>query len=385
MITRIFLVIMLLAAQGTAAQDVARVVYLGIADDPHYEPRPVYTGLSLRDRTRPLDGARVAMRESRILGRVLGVEFALEEMLVAPGEAAEAARVAFAEGALGILLDLPADELAAIVVPQAAGLAINIRDRDDRWRGADCKPGLLHTVPSTAMLADALAQHLRARGWERILLLSGDHAADAGEADAVRRAAGKFGLTLAADRAFQLTNDPRRRDLSNIALLTGDARYDVIWLVDNDGEFGRYLPFATYLPRPVVGAEGLRPLAWHWTFERYGAPQLNQRFRRIADRDMTSEDWAAWAAVRALVEGVQRVGSADPARVAAFVRSDEMALDLYKGTAGSFRDWNGQLRQPLLLATHNAVIARAPIDGFEHRIDTLDTLGVDAPETACDQ
>lgn len=186
-----------------------------------------------------------------------------------------------------------------------------------------------------------------------------------------------------ADRNFELTNDPRRRDQSNIALLTSGVRHDVIWLVDSQGEFGRYVAYSTFAPRPVVGSEGLTPVAWHWTFERYGAPQLNQRFRRTAGRNMTSQDWAGWAAVRAVADAVSAVGSADRPAVSRMLRSHELAIDLYKGVRGNFRDWNGQLRQPILLATHNAVIAVAPLDGFEHQFDTLDTLGIDRAESRC--
>ncbi|WP_299361116.1 ankyrin repeat domain-containing protein [uncultured Paracoccus sp.] len=69
--------------------------------------------------------------------------------------------------------------------------------------------------------------------------------------------------------------------------------------------------------------------------------------------------------------------------VQAAVRSPALTIDLYKGVRGSFRDWDGQLRQPVLLATANAVIAIAPIDGFEHRTDVLDSLGLDRTETDC--
>ena len=186
-----------------------------------------------------------------------------------------------------------------------------------------------------------------------------------------------------AEREFALTNDPRRRDLSNIALLTGPPEYDVIWLVDADGEFGRYVSHATYYARPVVGSEGLGAMAWHWTWERHGAPQLNQRFRRLADRTMSSEDWAAWAAARAVIEAVSQTGSVEPSIVADTIRADDFALDLYKGVRGSFRKWDGQLRQPILLATHNAVIGVAPLEGFEHRLHTLDTLGFDETESRC--
>ncbi|MFT6063617.1 MAG: ABC transporter substrate binding protein (PQQ-dependent alcohol dehydrogenase system) [Paracoccaceae bacterium] len=380
MIARIAAALMLLA--GAAAADPVRAVYLGLAGDPYYEPQAVYTGLSLKDRARPLPGAQLAVKGARIMGRALGLTFALDEVLLAPGQPpGPALRAALDGGAAAVLLDLPEDMMAQAI---AAGLpgdtAINVRHKGDRWRGADCAPQLLHSMPSRAMLADALAQHLRAQGWDRILLLVGDAPEDRADAEAVARAAKKFGLRIVAQRDFLLTNDPRRRDLSNIKLLTGRPAHDVIWLADSAGEFGRYLPYTTQSPRPVVGAEGLRALGWHWTWERNGAPQLNQRFRRLADRDMEEGDFAAWAAMRAVIEAAIQFPDAP---IGQTIRAPDFALDLYKGVRGGFRPWDGQLRQPILLATHNAVIARAPLDGFEHQRDTLDTLGIDARETAC--
>ena len=63
--------------------------------------------------------------------------------------------------------------------------------------------------------------------------------------------------------------------------------------------------------------------------------------------------------------------------------SDQLTLDTVKGTPGSFRPWDHQLRAPILLSTADAVIERAPLPGFLHQTNVLDTLGVDAPETAC--
>ena len=391
MIARVLAFLALLAAAAAVpagpavAEDGALIVYLGLEGDPHYEPQPVYTGLSLRDRPRPLDGVRLGFRDTRVLGRALGVTFELSEVLLARGEEPSAViRDARTRGALAVLLDLPPAEMAAAVASEGAeGVLINIRDGAGRWRAEACAPALLHTVPSDAMLSDALAQYLRARGWDEVLLLHGSEARDAELAEAARRSLAKFGLELADDRAFELTNDPRRRDQSNVALLTGGVRHDVVWLVDTFGEFGRYVPYATYDARPVVGSEGLVPRAWHWTFERYGAPQLNQRFRRVAGRDMTSEDWAAWAAVRAVVDAVSAAGSAAPEAVRAALVAQDLSIDLYKGVRGNFRDWDGQLRQPVLLTTHNAVVAVAPVEGFEHQFDTLDTLGTDRPESGC--
>lgn len=390
MIARALAIVCLLLAPAAEAQETARIVYLGVQGDPAYEPQPVYTGLSLRDRHRPADGARAGLGGTRVLERALGIAFVLDEVMLAPGDDPAEAVSAEAGSALAVLLDLPEDQMTdAVAAADESTLLFNIRHTDGHWRGAGCAPMLLHTAPSRAMRAEALAQYLRAKDWRRVLLLAGPTEEDAAEAAAARAAAGKLGLEIAAERAFELTNDPRRRDLSNIALLTGGAGHDVVWLVDGEGEFGRYLPYATHDPRPVVGSEGLSPVAWHWTWERHGAPQLNQRFRRKAGRDMSPEDWAAWAAVRAVVEAVQRLaaeapGAApNPARVAATVQAGDFAFDLYKGVRGSFRPWDGQLRQTILLATHNAVISTAPVDGFEHEVTTLDTLGAGPSESTC--
>lgn len=376
-------------APGVAgAEAVLRFAYVTQAGDSYFEPVTAYTGLVLEDREPAAAGARAALRESRILGRATGLGFELVEAELTAGQPAGATAAALADGGVSVvLLDLPrAPALALAEALLAEGLLpINVRLPDDDLRGEDCLPGLLHSAASRAMLADGLAQHLARKGWRRILFLVGEDPDDAPALAAARASAAKFGLDVVDVRRFVLGNDPRRRAERNVALMTGDGAYDVVWVVDGYGEFGRYVPFDTHDPRPVVGAVGLVPHAWHRAWERHGAPQLNQRFRKLAGRDMADNDYAAWIAVKAAIEAAVRTGSTDTARIAAFLRSDALNLDTYKGAIGSFRDWNGQLRQPILLATHDAVIARAPLDGFLHQSNTLDTLGADRPESRCRQ
>ena len=58
-------------------------------------------------------------------------------------------------------------------------------------------------------------------------------------------------------------------------------------------------------PRPVVGSIDLEPVAWHWTWERNGAPQVNSRFEKLTGgRRMEGADWAAWMAVKMVVQSV---------------------------------------------------------------------------------
>jgi ABC transporter substrate binding protein (PQQ-dependent alcohol dehydrogenase system) len=386
MIARLAAALLLFAAAlPAAAKDVLTFHYVYIEDDPYYAPDRAYAGLELHTPHRPREGIETGLKESRVPGRAAGIAFELAD-LAASGPEDAAARVAeAADGGAGVfLLDLPAEgvrDVSAAVAGRPGVVLLDMRAPDDDLR-AICDPALLHIAPSNSMLADALAQYLNKMSWTRVLMLVGDWPEDEVTAAAFRAAADKFGLTVVAERPFVLGNDPRQRDRTSIPLMTGEPSYDVVYLADSVGEFGRYVPYATVLPRPVVGSEGLTAQAWSWTFERHGAPQLNQRFERIAGRHMTSNDWVGWAAVKSVVEAAVRLRTTSVAKIRDYFRGDAFALDTYKGTPGTFRPWSGQLRQPVLLATHNAVIERAPLEGFLHERNNLDTLGSDS-EAEC--
>ena len=361
--------------------------YVALADDPHYREARAYTGLVMRQPYRPLDGANTAIRESRVIGRSLGLKFELIEALLDDSEALvpEIERLATEDGVAVFVLDLPMAELAE-VRDHFAGrdlILMNPRLRDMALRQAGCGANLFHTLASDRMLMDALAQYLSMKGWEAVLLLEGPEPGDGTMSAAFQESAGKFRLEVAEVKDFLLSNDPRNRDRTNIPILTRDPDHDVVFVADTLGEFGRYLPYQTFHPRPVVGTEGLVASGWHWTWERHGAPQLNQRFDRIADRPMNDVDWAGWAAVRIVVEAIVKTRSTETAVLRETLVSPDLTFDSYKGAPVSFRPWNHQLRQPILLHVHNAVVARAPIEGFLHQSNTLDTLGLDARETAC--
>ena len=362
--------------------------YVGIEGDPYYLAGRRYTGLTLKQPHPPLPGAKMAIRDSRIIGRSLGITFKLIEK--AASGADELATVIEAlhreAGAKVFLLDVPAAMLRATAGRFAGAplLLFNIRNRDNDLRNENCAPNLYHAVPSYRMLTDALAQYLFKKGWTKVLVLRGPGEPDQAYANSFSASARRMRLDIVGDRGFELTNDPRKRGESNVALMTGGPDYDVIFIADQDGEFGRYVPYQTYLPRPLVGDEGLTPAAWHWTWERHGAPQLNQRFARIEKtRRMSGADWAAWVSIKSVVAAIRKTGSSDLGGLRRFLTDPDTTIDTYKGSPGSFRAWNNQLRQPILLHTHNAVVARAPVEGFLHETNYLDTLGFDRGESKC--
>jgi ABC transporter substrate binding protein (PQQ-dependent alcohol dehydrogenase system) len=135
--------------------------------------------------------------------------------------------------------------------------------------------------------------------------------------------------------------------------------------------------------RPVVGSIDLEAVAWHWTWEHHGAPQVNSRFQKLTQgRHMEGADWAAWIAVKMVVQATLRTRSAEFDKQRKFILS-EGSFDGDKGVPVSVRPWDHQLRQAVLLAAPYSVVARAPVEGFFHKSNDLDTLGDDEPETAC--
>lgn len=380
-------VLLLIALSLTlpARADVLNIGHLEMKGDRDYRGSRTFAAFLTQPLGRPFAGAEVALGEVKWHGTATNTTFALDRRRVAQDQLANAARSMAAAGTRFFSLDLPAPQIMA-VAEATKGLDVvlfNIRAADDHLRGTACQPHLLHLIPSHAMQTDAIGQFLARQRWREVLLLVGPDAADKAMASAFRRSAARYGLDIDAERPFLLSNDPRQRAENNPRLLTQGADYDAVFVADTDGEFARNLNYLTVDPRPLVGAEGLAGLAWHWSWARHGAPQLEGRFQKHADRPMRDGDWAAWLAVKAVASAVQRTASDDFATIRAHLLSADLILDGFKGNRLSFRPWNNQLRQPMLLATHNHVVARAPLDGFLHRDNTLDTLGIDAAESTC--
>ena len=331
-------------------------------------------------------GAEVALAENATTGRFLGQDWTLSQAEIPPGaDFAGAVAEALARTPY-VILDAPAaDVTAAADLPQAAGaLLFNSSAPDTALRGADCRANLLHTLPSRAMLADALMQFLVMRRWTDLVMIEGTLPGDAAWAEALLASAHKFGLEIRARKPWAFDADMRRNASDEVPLFTQDfGDYDLLLVADEINDFARYLPYNTWHPRPVAGSEGLVPAAWSPAVEQWGAAQLQSRFTDATGRAMAPRDYAAWAAVRTLGEAVTRTASADPATLRDYILGPEFELAGFQGRPLTFRDWDGQLRQPVPLTTRGALVASAPLDGFLHRTNELDSLGTDRPESAC--
>ncbi len=339
-----------------------------------------------------VQGARVGLADNATTGKFTGQAWTLEEKPAADEAGALAAvREAATAGRRLFVADLPADLLLKVAdLPEAHdALIIDAATSDDALRAEDCRRNVLHTLPSRAMLADALMQYLTVKGWTHLLLVAGQQPADLLLADAYRRSAKKFRLKIVADKPWTFVPGARRSDTGHFAIEAEVARftqgisYDVLVVADEAQNFADSLPFHTTDPRPVAGSAGMAPTAWARPFEQWGATQLQSRFAKLAGRPMTNLDYGAWMAVRSFGEAATRAQTADPAAIIAFTHSADFELAAFKGSRLSFRAWDGQLRQPVLLADPRQLISVSPQPGFLHQVSELDTLGIDQPETKC--
>ena len=362
------------------------IAYIEIENDSRYDPDIAYTRIQLKPTGRPFAGALVAYSESEKLFDILGKEIEISRFVVKDNEEIlNKIKELVSQNTHFFIIDADSSFFKKIPEFDLKNIAIfNITEPDDSLSQENCDSRVFHTIPSYSMLSDALAQYLVFKNWKKILLLKGPYEEDTIIADSFINSSNKYGLDIIETKDFILSNDPRKREENNLALLTIGKKYDVIYLADSDGEVGRYLPYSTKNPNLVIGSTGLTAETWHWSFERHGAPQLNSRFADIDDsRRMSNFDWAAWAAVNTIFKSSMKSKSVDSKKIIDFFKSDKFGLDGFKGPRLSFRLWDNQMRQPILLSTHNALIYKTPIEGFLHEKNDLDTLGSDELETRC--
>ena len=337
-------------------------------------------------------GGALATEDNQTTGRFMGQEFVTANVAVPPEGAVAAMDSAIEDGAqyIVVLADAPM-VLTLADAAKGRALVLNALAPDDGLRNGDCRANLLHIAPSRAMLTDALAQFLIWKKWRNWFLVEGSHPEDKALADAYRRAARKFGAKIVEERVFEDTGGARRTDTGHvqvqkqIPVFTQRAPdYDVMIAADEADIFAAYLPFHTWEARPVAGSAGLRPTTWHPAQEAWGATQFQRRFEKLNGRHLRPEDYQVWLSLRVLSEAATRTRSDRYAVLQDYLLSEDFEIAGFKGEKLTFRAWNGQLRQPILLVGAKVLVSVSPQEGFLHQVSQLDTLGIDQPESGCD-
>jgi ABC transporter substrate binding protein (PQQ-dependent alcohol dehydrogenase system) len=358
-----------------------------------YEPQLALSVLDIPPRDEGVAGANVAINDNNTTGKFLGQSFALDVTEAKfDADVVPVFKEMLARGDRFILADISAKQLLSIadLARESGVLLFNVGATDDSLREDQCRSNVFHTAPTRSMLADGLAQYLVWKQWRKWVLLHGSHERDKLYADAIRRAATRFGATIVEERLYEDKGTARRTDTGVIQVqkqmpvfTQNLPEHDVVIVADESEVFGSYVPYRTWTPRPVAGTAGLVPSSWHPASEQWGGSQIQNRFFKATGRRMLSKDMQAWTAVRILGEAVTRSKGNDPKQVENFIKADDFSIAAFKGQKLSFRTWNWQLRQPIIIGDGHGVVSTSPQEGFLHQFSELDTLGVDKPETKC--
>jgi ABC transporter substrate binding protein (PQQ-dependent alcohol dehydrogenase system) len=381
----------LMALGGTGWADQPLEIKIGYLHQP-----PSRIRISLIDVPAANDGlagAQLGLEDDNATGRFLNQHYTLLDKAVGESDDPVAAMNALADQGVSFMVaSLDADRLLKTAdAAKARGVTlINAFAIDERLREQDCRANVIHVAPTRSMLADGLAQYLIWKKWRKWLLITGSHDNDKLFADALRHAATRFAAKIVEERVFKDNGGARRTDSGVAEIQTqmpvvtqGAPDHDVLVAADESEVFAGYLPYRTWDPRPVAGSAGLVPTTWDAAFDQWGAVQLQNRFTKSFQRAMTAHDMQVWTSVRMVGEAAARSNSADAAKILAYIKSPDFSVAAFKGQKLTLRDWNLQLRQPILLFDGRNTVSVSPQDGFLHQVSTLDTLGLDRPETKC--
>ena len=338
-------------------------------------------------------GSRMGIKDNNTTGKFTNQNFELIEQNIMPNESAKEIFEKFRKDKYKFfILNVSKDDFNKILSSDLLedALLINTSLKDNDLRNEKCNKQILHTAPSYRMLSDALTQFLKKKNWVKLLLISGVNERDKQFADSIKVSSKRFGLKIINEKIWDFNHDFRRSADLEVVKFTQGEKYEVLVLADegntfgdSGNSFGDYIPYRTWKPTIVVGGEVLKPTSWHFAHEQWGGNQMQSRFLKDSKRLMKNIDFNSWVGVRAIGEAITRTKSLDSKIVLDKIMDEKFNLAAYKGKPVSFRKWNGQLRQPILLVTPRALVSVSPQIGFVHPRTELDTLGVDQPDTKC--
>lgn len=371
--------------QAESAQiSTLKVAYLK-QQAPEFAGVPQHLKVSATD---GIDGASTGIVDANKTGRFLNYQLALSVIELPQSGIMSVEQLQTAASAMALMLDVRSSHFENILnqLEQLEGsrLLLNVTNHEDNIRRRYCRMPLLHVAPSFQMKADALGQWYKTKRLNDVFMLIGDEPEDKQFAQSFMQTAKKFKLNVVAEKAWQFSFDLRRSAFEEIPSFTRTKDdYEVVFVADFAKQFGYSIPYNTYLMTPVTGDAGLKPVAWHHAHEQWGARQLQGRFTEKYRRAMSEYDYLAYLAVTTISTARQQIRANDVDAMYTALVSSELSIAGYKGRPLTFRSGTRQLRQPILLAHQESLVTSAPLAGFMHQTNEMDTLGL--PNSPCEE
>ncbi len=361
-----------------------------------------------------VEGARLAAEEANYVAGAFGkVVRLLAEVATSPDDAEKKARKLVRQGGAKAILGGGDDLLTRAIQGTSARegvIYLNTMSRSEALRGARCHRLTFHVEASLAMYTDAMGQWLVRRAKQpRWGFLTPDSQAGAEMERLAARALRRNGGTVVAREVVPAGTRDYRGTLTTLAkagpdvvimnlagpsLLQALAQFTELSLtVQVAGPVMEAVEFWQAEPARLTG---VWPVLWFHRFRRYSGRELNKRLAKALGHPAESHAWASYTAMKAVWEAVLRGGRDDTAGLVSYFEKGR-GVDAHKGQPLTFRPWDHQLRQPLMVVRSQVPAADAkrwdifdllgevPLRGTpgENRAAVLDTLGLSAAESTC--
>jgi ABC-type branched-subunit amino acid transport system substrate-binding protein/ABC-type amino acid transport substrate-binding protein len=314
-----------------------------------------------------------------LLGREAASRGVNLQLFLASGPSPEASlraaqRLVNVEGVSALIGGFSPDEARQLsqLATESRVLFLNVAAPDDSLRQA-CSPYTFHIEASAAMYLDAVVRWSAAQGKLRwFVLYPGSQ-----DGQALYRRAIQAISAAGGEEVGKAELPPEQRIYTGAIEAIQRVRPAVVLsLLDPPNQDFFLAQFGdpveglsiVHFPYPVTqtrrywmrirqstsSAESTyRPDLWEATLSDGSAGEINDQFGSRSGSPMDPSAWAAYAAVKIVLESALATGSTDPARLLAYLEDPKTRFDLYKGVPLSFRPWDHQLRQPLYLVRVN--------------------------------
>lgn len=358
--------------------------------------------------------AGLAAEEANYVAEAFGkVVRLLPEKAASPDDAARKAMKLIRQGGAKAILGGGDDSLTQAIQEASTREGIvflNTMSRSEALRGAKCHRLAFHIEASLAMYTDAMGQWLVRRAKQpRWGFLTPDSESGAEMERLAKRALRRHGGTAVAREVVPASGRDYRAALAKLAkagpdvviinlsgppLLTALAQFMELGLeVHVAGAAMETLEFWQAEPTRLTG---VWPSLWSYEFRKYSGRELNKRLAARLGHPAASHAWASYTAMKAVWEAVLKSGGIDTASLVSFFEKGR-GVDAHKGQPLTFRPWDHQLRQPLMIVQSKVppkdakrwdifkLLGEVPLRGTpgKSRAAVLDTLGLSAAESKC--
>ncbi len=261
--------------------------------------------------------------------------------------------------------------LLAEIAEEARIPFFNVGAPSDALRTARCFRYTFHIEASAAMYLDTMVRWGAEQGYRRWFVVHQDDDEGVAMRDRAAQAIGRHGAGgefVGASAATpqlpfygQQLNAARSADADAIMVLLSDV--DQVAFVAQQESVGPLVPLVLF-PHPntqtrdyIAAIRQYAPVTnpdfrfalWDPTLSGEGAEDFNAHYLSRWGDPADPPSWAAYSALRVILEAAKATGGFDPDDVVAYLEDPATTFDLFKGPGTSFRPWDHQLRQPLIL------------------------------------